>query len=67
MTGRDEADRYYTISEIADLLDEPPQRISYIARKLRLKPVQRIGLIRLFDRKQKEQIRQGCFDLQVRL
>lgn len=55
-----------TASQIADQLDEPPQRITYIIRKYRLKPVQRIGIIRLFSEEQVEAIKQGLYGIQIR-
>jgi len=56
----------YTIFEIAELWDEPPQRISYVVRKLRIKPVQRVGLIRLYNEQQTLQIKAGCYNLQIK-
>ena len=38
-----------TIGQIADVLEEPPARVAYVISKYRLKPVQRVGIIRLFD------------------
>lgn len=55
-----------TASEIADQLCEPPQRVTYIIRKYRLKPVQRVGLIRLFDEEQVQAIKQGLYGIQLR-
>lgn len=55
-----------TASQIADQLGEPPQRITYIIRKYRLKPVQRVGIIRLFDDEQAEAIKQALYNMQVR-
>ncbi len=55
-----------TASQIADQLGEPPQRITYIIRKYRLKPVQRIGIIRLFDEEQIKAIKQGLYGIQIR-
>lgn len=56
----------YTASQIADQLSESPQRVTYIIRKYRLKPVQRIGIIRLFDDQQVEVIKQGLYEIQIR-
>ena len=56
----------FTASQIADRLGEPPQRITYVIRKHRLKPVQRVGIIRLFDERQVEAIKQGLYGIQVR-
>ena len=55
-----------TASQIADRLGEPPQRVTYIIRKYRLKPVQRIGIIRLFDEEQIKAIKQGLYEIQIR-
>ncbi|MBA7675484.1 hypothetical protein ES703_83719 [subsurface metagenome] len=55
-----------TASQIADQLSEPPQRVTYIIRKYRLKPVQRIGIIRLFDEEQVKAIKQGLYGIQIR-
>ncbi len=55
-----------SLSEIADFIEEPPQRVAYIIRKLRIKPKKRIGIIRLFSKSQAIQIKQGCFNMQVR-
>ena len=56
----------FTASQIADQLGEPPQRVTYIIRKHRLKPVQRVGIIRLFDERQVEAIKRGLYGIQVR-
>lgn len=53
----------YTVSQIAEILDEPPQRIAYVVKKLRLKPVQRVGLIRLFTEADIRAIKRGCYCL----
>lgn len=55
-----------TASQIADQLGEPPQRVDYVIRKHRLKPQQRIGIIRLFDERQIKAIRQGLYGIQIR-
>ena len=57
---------YYTVTNIADMLGEPPQRVAYVIRKYRIKPIDRIGLIRLFDERQIKAIKQGLFGIQVR-
>lgn len=56
----------YTASQIADQLCEPPQRVTYIIHKYRLKPVQRIGIIRLFSEEQVKAIKQGLYGIQIR-
>ena len=55
-----------TATEIADQLSEPPQRVCYIIRKHRLKPVRRIGIIRLFSEQEIEAIKQGLYGIQIR-
>ena len=55
-----------TASQIADQLGEPPQRVAYIIRKHRLKPVQRVGIIRLFSERQVRAVQQGLYGIQVR-
>jgi hypothetical protein len=59
-------DELSTIGQIADRLGEPPSRVGYIISKFRLKPRQRVGIIRLFDEDQIEAIRQGLYNIQVR-
>lgn len=55
-----------TVSELADLLQEPPARVDYVIRKMRIKPTDRIGIIRLFDVDRVTLIKQGLFNLQIR-
>lgn len=55
-----------TVGQIADVLKEPPARIAYIISKYRLKPIQRIGIIRLFDEEQIKAIKQGLYGIQIR-
>jgi hypothetical protein len=62
MTNRNDR----TATEIADELGEPPSRVNYIIQKHRLKPASRIGIIRLFDERQIEAIKQGLYGIQVR-
>jgi len=56
----------FTTGQIGDLLQEPPDRVSYIIRKHRIKPAQRIGAFRLFDLRQIELIRRYLYDIQIR-
>lgn len=56
----------WTIGQIADRLAEPPTRVAYIISKYRLKPAQRVGIIRLFSDQQVEAIKQGLFNIQIR-
>ena len=55
-----------TATQIADKLDEPPQRVCYIIRKYRLKPVKHIGIIRLFSDEQVKAIKNGMYGIQIR-
>lgn len=55
-----------TVSQIADRLGEPPQRVAYIIRKYRIKPVERVGIIRLFEERQIKAIKQGLYGIQIR-
>jgi len=55
-----------TIGQIAEQLQEPPARVAYVVSKHRLKPVERIGIIRLFSVEQVEAIKQGLYGIQVR-
>ena len=59
-------DELRTIGQIADLYREPPSRISYIVSKYRLKPVRRIGIIRLFGQEQLKAIKEGLYNIQIR-
>ena len=59
-------ERLYTIGELADLFEEPPARVSYITRKLRIKPESRVGTFRLFGQKQIELIKDGLLNIQIR-
>lgn len=56
----------YTVGQIAELLAEPPERVTYVIRKYRLKPVARVGIIRLFGRVQIEAIKSGLYQTQIR-
>ncbi|MDD5011821.1 MAG: hypothetical protein PHQ00_06835 [Phycisphaerae bacterium] len=55
-----------TASQIAEHLGEPPQRVTYIIRKHRIKPVARIGIIRLFSHYEINAIKQGLHNIQIR-
>ena len=55
-----------TASQIAEKFSEPPQRVTYIIRKHRIKPVTRIGIIRLFAAEQINLIKQYLYDMQTR-
>jgi len=55
-----------TIGQIAEALEEPPARIAYVISKHRLKPVQRVGIIRLFSEEQVKAIQQGLYGIGIR-
>ncbi len=56
----------FTIGQIADKLKEPPARVAYIVSKYRLKPVSRVGIIRLFSKEQVKAIKDGLYGIQIR-
>jgi hypothetical protein len=56
----------FTVGQISDLLGEPPARVSYIISKHRIKPAERVGIIRLFDTQQVELVRRYLYDIQIR-
>ena len=55
----------FTVGEIADRLEEPPARVAYIIAKHRMKPVRRVGIIRLFCEQQVRAIKQDLYKMQV--
>ena len=55
-----------TATQIADQLDERPERVRYMIGKLRIKPITRAGSVRLFSKEQAEYIRQGLYNMQTR-
>lgn len=59
-------EKLFTIGEIADHLKEPTQRVAYIIQKYRLKPVERVGIIRRFNLEQVSAIQKGLYLIQVR-
>ena len=54
-----------TVSQIAEEFGEPPQRVAYIIRKFRIKPEERIGIIRLFSENQLKAIKQGLYGIRI--
>lgn len=58
--------KYFTIGQISEILEEPPSRVSYIISKYRIKPLQRVGIIRLFGEQQIKAIKQGLYGIQIR-
>lgn len=56
----------FTATQIADMLEESPMRIRYIISKLRIRPVHRVGIIRLFSEQQVQTIKDGLYTMRVR-
>jgi len=54
-----------TINEIADALQEYPNRVRYMATKLRIHPVKRAGLTGLYDEAQMQLIKQGLYGMRI--
>jgi hypothetical protein len=57
---------FLTIGQIADRFQEPPARVAYIIAKCRIKPVDRVGIIRLFSDDQCEAIKQALFNIRIK-
>ena len=55
----------FTVTQIAERLQERGHRVTYMISKLNLKPVSRVGIIRLFDEQQIEAIRNGLYNLRI--
>lgn len=55
-----------TVGQIADRLGESPSRVAYVISRGRLKPLGRVGIIRLFSEEQVEVIQQSIERLQSR-
>lgn len=55
-----------TITDIADLLNEPQNRVAYMIMKHRIKPVKRIGITKVFDASVVETVKAYLFDIQIR-
>ena len=60
------AEEEFTIGQIADRYQEPPARVAYIISKYRIKPIRRVGIIRLFSEQQVQAIKDGLYTMQVR-
>lgn len=54
-----------TVGQIADQLGQPPARVAYMIAKHRLKPVGRVGIIRLFNEQQVQAIKEALFNMQI--
>jgi len=57
--------QHFTVGMLAERFKEPPARIAYVIAKYRIKPCERIGIIRLFDESQAAAIKQGLYLLRV--
>jgi len=57
---------FFTVGQIAEKLNEPVQRVAYIISKFRIKPIARVGIIRLFSPAQIKAIQQGLYSIHVR-
>lgn len=57
---------FLTVGQIADCLKEPPARVAYMISKHRIKPIKRVGIIRLFSEEQVKAIKQGLYNIQIR-
>lgn len=55
-----------TIGQIADKLQELPACIVYFVSKYRLKPVERVGIIRLFSEERVKAIKTWLYGIQIR-
>ncbi len=55
-----------TVGQIADRLGQSPSRVAYLIAKHRLKPVGRVGIIRLFSEQQTEAIQESIQGLHSR-
>lgn len=56
----------WTVGQIADQLGQPPSRVAYLIAKHRLKPIGRVGIIRLFSQQQTEVLRESMHELHRR-
>ena len=55
----------FTVGQIAEKLDEPIDRVTYIIRRLRMKPVDRVALVRLFDEGQIVLIKDRIYNMRI--
>ena len=55
----------FTTGQIADKLQERVARVEYAIRWLRLKPVDRVGIIRLFNELQIKAIKEKLYNLRI--
>lgn len=59
-------DEMMTIGQIADNLNEPTPRITYAISKYKIKPIRRVGILRIFQTSQLPEIKQCLSKLQKR-
>ena len=55
----------FTAGQMAEQLEEPVSRVTYIIRKYRIKPVSRVGIIRQFTEEQVNAIKDGLYELHI--
>lgn len=55
----------FTVTQIADRLEERSHRVTYMITKCKLKPVERVGIIRLFNEAQIQIIKDGLYGLRI--
>ncbi len=55
----------FTTGQIAEQLDERIERVLYIIRRERLKPIERVGLYRLFNAMQVAAIKEALFNIRI--
>jgi len=55
----------FTVTQIADRLKERSHRVTYMITKCKLKPVERVGIIRLFSEAQIQLIKDGLYGLRI--
>lgn len=55
----------FTTGQIAGKLDERIARVEYAIRWLKLKPVDRVGIIRLFNELQVSAIKEKLYNLRI--
>jgi len=54
-----------TIGDIADQLNEPTNRVSYMLTKHRIKPVKRIGITKVFDASVVALVKDYLFNMRI--
>lgn len=59
-------EKLFTVGEISEQLGEPIPRVAYVIQKYRLKPVERVGIIRRFSGDQIAAIKKGLYGIQIR-